>query len=159
MSDPSDRQCDMSELLPCPFCNGGVTYTFYEDVDRVDSDGVHHTEDHHEILCEAGCYFQSQQSPEEWNTRTESKPASEWVSVEDRLPDSEDEYLIYPEGKYSGPTLYFNIHCDIHGHVKNAFESESEYGEVSQHNYITHWMPLPTPPQTKEVFDGEDTNT
>ena len=92
-----------NELAPCPFCNGDVTYTFYEDVDHVDSDGCHYTEDHHEILCETCCGFQSQQSPEEWNTRqqdTESNILKEVVSVKMRHPESKEEIVVKFDIKY-----------------------------------------------------------
>lgn len=74
---------------------------------------------------------------------------SEWVSCEDRMPEKEDDYLIYPIPKYSTGIEYFNKYMDKGGHKPNTFESESEYGEVHVHFCITHWMPLPSPPKAK----------
>ena len=74
---------------------------------------------------------------------------SEWVSCEDRMPEKEDDYLIYPIPKYSSGNEYFNKYMDRGGHEPNTFESESEYGEIHVHRFITHWRPLPSPPKAK----------
>lgn len=80
---------------------------------------------------------------DEWSTRT---PQSEWVSVDDRLPTEEEEYLIWPHHKYAGVMAMFYPYSDHGGHRKNTFEIESDYGEVSQID-VTHWQPLPTAPK------------
>jgi hypothetical protein len=79
---------------------------------------------------------------------TQEAPIDDWISVEDRLPEKQDEYLIYPETKYSGPTACFWPYSDHRGHIKNTFYLESEYDEISQLMNITHWQPI-TPPQDK----------
>jgi hypothetical protein len=71
---------------------------------------------------------------------------NEWVSVKDRLPKDEDEYLIYPPGKYCGPTAMFWPYDDFNGHVKNTFELESEFGDINQIE-VTHWQELPAGPK------------
>ena len=71
-----------------------------------------------------------------------------WISVKDRLPSKEDYYLIYPEGKYAGVGADFWPYDDFRGHKKNTFEITSEFDDVTQ-VYVTHWMPLPNPPEAK----------
>lgn len=55
---------------------------------------------------------------------------SEWISVEDRLPDSDGKYLVYT-GKGLIHTMYY--------YATNAFGFE--------HWDVTHWMPLPEAPK------------
>jgi len=81
---------------------------------------------------------------------------SDWISVDDGLPEKDDEYLIYPEPKYNGMIAYFWA-CDSYdGHIKGTFEHESKYGEITQLDYVTHWMPLPEPPtkQQDPIYKG-----
>ena len=63
---------------------------------------------------------------------------SGWISVIDRLPD-ENEYVLrlWPKGLWpkSG-----GIACDV-GRI---------YYEVLLCNGVTHWMPLPEPPEVEE---------
>ena len=56
----------------------------------------------------------------------------EWISVEDRLPTkSHERYLVYTELGI----VDFDIYSAIGGWQGNS--------------YVTHWMPLPQPPQMK----------
>jgi hypothetical protein len=61
-----------------------------------------------------------------------------WISVEDRLPDIDELCLLSMENritKYRWVAIgYFHTNYD---------------------EYVTHWMPLPTPPTKKE--NGYDT--
>jgi hypothetical protein len=54
----------------------------------------------------------------------------EWISVNDRLPDSDGKYLVYT-GHDLIHTMYY--------YATNAFGFE--------HWDVTHWMPLPEPPK------------
>lgn len=63
----------------------------------------------------------------------------EWISVADRLPDHDGEYLIVTK-LYDKPYVVqsaFEASCNGLGHSW----IKSSNGEV------THWMPLPEPPQ------------
>lgn len=74
---------------------------------------------------------------------------SEWISVEDRLPETEDMFIVYPSTKYFGIFADFWPHSDFKEHKKNTFENQSDDGVVFQ-NYATHWMPLPEPPKEQD---------
>lgn len=56
---------------------------------------------------------------------------SEWISVEERLPEKEGRYLVY--GVIGGQPLVCGAHYDKH----NGFGDDD----------FTHWMPLPEPPK------------
>jgi len=67
-----------------------------------------------------------------------------WISVKDRLPDSDNQYvllysrplnLIY-EGTLKGGSFFYG---DKMGFSKDIDDEDCD---------VTHWMPLPDPPET-----------
>jgi hypothetical protein len=71
------------------------------------------------------------QAGAEWQKRQ-----SNWVSVKDKLPETTGRYLIYfPERSSSPMDAIFNVH-------------EKTWGrDFDRTEYVTHWMPIPEPPQ------------
>ena len=67
----------------------------------------------------------------------------EWVSVEDRLPCEEGNYIVFTE-EYLIPT-----HQNINGAFYRAERGTwSKY--MNQYPFtVTHWMPFPEPPDTE----------
>ena len=57
---------------------------------------------------------------------------SEWISVEDQAPPRNGEYLTYNP---------YSIYCCIQVNCFYRPKWESSNG------YVTHWMPLPEPPE------------
>jgi hypothetical protein len=68
----------------------------------------------------------------------------EWISVEDRLPETNEDVLIY-RGKRIGCLV--NVYTYL---GNNEWEDEYGYWSRTDDESITHWMPLPTPPTEKE---------
>ena len=74
-----------------------------------------------------------------------------WISVKDKMPDTDGEYLVYGQSEAMRELLPDNdpiwicYYCKEHGFYN--IELHREY------DYITHWMLLPKPP--KEVT-GDD---
>ena len=62
-----------------------------------------------------------------------------WISIEDRLPDKEGYYLVFPH-KY-GIEAKFNLY----GKFKGKFTSDDENG-YEHERYISHWMEIPADP-------------
>ena len=64
-----------------------------------------------------------------------------WISVEDKLPDDKTIYcLVYVTNHYlkeSFPTVA-------------RFNHETDEWSWVGHTKVTHWMPLPEPPASKE---------
>ncbi len=70
---------------------------------------------------------------------------SEWISVNDRLPEIMARVLLHDK--------------DGFGTVTGRLQTAGWYLENVSHHYcnITHWMPLPEPPKTEptpEIFEG-----
>lgn len=68
----------------------------------------------------------------------------EWISVEDRLPEESDDYIV-------------NLHSPSGANIvtkRSYSKTRGWYGVSSDYYYletaVTHWMPFPAPPTEKE---------
>lgn len=75
----------------------------------------------------------------------EQPTVSGWISVKDRLPDEETEYLCWFGDYYFGA---FARVCRWNK-IRGAFWC---YSDNAKWPFVTHWMPLPEPPKE----DDED---
>jgi hypothetical protein len=78
----------------------------------------------------------------------------QWISVDERLPDDYNDYLVVVKHKYEyedeweydvdvgGPALGDD------GYIDHFWETYHDW-EVGEECHITHWMPLPEPPKMK----------
>ena len=64
----------------------------------------------------------------------------EWISVEDKLPEKNQEVLVY-RGDHSG---LMNVYTYMD---KNEWEDDYGYWGRTYDEGITHWMPLPKSPE------------
>lgn len=85
----------------------------------------------------------------------------QWISVKDRLPKKEGKYLCTSYYK-STNSLHINLYwftkdfyqldrfdfSDKKG-VGGFWDSDDEWG-ICHHESVTHWMPLPEPPQAEQ---------
>ena len=72
----------------------------------------------------------------------------EWISVEDRMPETEGDYLVWNKEQKRIEKRFFyrlppNYPVESHPEIREYF------GNYADYKRITHWMPLPTPPQVK----------
>ena len=63
-----------------------------------------------------------------------------WISVKDRLPEDETEVIIFVQHKI-GWYRVFGWHDEYGWH-----SSAEEFGD-GESDFVTHWMPLPEPPE------------
>ena len=64
---------------------------------------------------------------------------AEWISVKDRLPEK------YEEGGFRGGLM------DVYTYIgDNDWEDDYGYYNKAEEEGITHWMPLPSPPNAEE---------
>ena len=68
---------------------------------------------------------------------------NKWISIEDMLPDKDQEVLVY-RGHHSG---LMNVYIYM---GNNEWEDDYGYWGRTDDEGITHWMPLPIPPTEKE---------
>ena len=84
-------------------------------------------------------------------------PPNEWVSVEDRLPTKSGEYFAYTTDENIN-IIEFDEDYGEFGFRKEYYQDgaylDSEWVKA---DWITHWMPLPTPPDRRPPERQEDT--
>ena len=66
------------------------------------------------------------------------REGQEWVSVENELPDDDGGFLTVVEG-------------DDDTYINYFVELGDQTGEWQTNQIVTHWKPLPSPPQDKEL--------
>lgn len=64
----------------------------------------------------------------------------EWISVEDRLPEVAQDIL------FVGSQIDVKIGGYFPNHMRNYPWEQSEPSDRFQLHEVTHWMPLPDPP-------------
>ena len=79
-----------------------------------------------------------------------------WVSVKDRLPEPEETVLVCAEAKENRGhrvcAVTQMVERDVFGQLVKRWRSPwNGFREMYE---ITHWMPLPEPPEEDESHDG-----
>ena len=87
-------------------------------------------------------------------------PPNEWVNVEERLPDKHDEYIVCAcdEGEPIDERIWGDtvvVFADYYDGTFIWYEGNREY-DIS--DIVTHWMPLPVPPDRRPPEGEEDIN-
>lgn len=68
-------------------------------------------------------------------------PQNEWVSVEERLPEDNTQVLMWSaKWKIAEAGSYYNQHFWVYSEIGDGYIADN----------ITHWMPLPLPPEKEE---------
>ena len=84
------------------------------------------------------------------------KSAPRWVSVEERLPEEDGSYFIYPEGKYYDHLVEFTVKGftfdgDTIPPMSFYYVKDDSYGYTYSFKIEPEWwQPLPAPPAKKE---------
>lgn len=73
---------------------------------------------------------------------------SDWISVKDRLPEVFDEVIVYFNGFIS--IAWRETEKKKNGIVGWHWDSQMSYPESLVN--VTHWMPLPKPPEVNETI-------
>ena len=67
-----------------------------------------------------------------------------WISVEERMPDTTNVYLIHIVHRYNKNDEYRSM--DVRLFFKGEFETWQGLPDIYE---VTHWMPMPEPPEVK----------
>ena len=116
----------MAEMKQCPFCGGEAQIAEFG---------------RYSVFCSKQCceqpvaYPDKETAIEDWNKRT-AQGFGEWISVEERLPES----LVFVVALTTGGDRII-AQLDKYGWLRfGGYECE-------RMRPITHWMPLPEPPE------------
>ena len=75
-------------------------------------------------------------------------PQNEWVSVDERLPQNNEQVLMYSaKWNIAEAGSYWNKHFWVYSEIGDGYIAEN----------ITHWTPLPAPPDRRPPEGEEDT--
>lgn len=75
-----------------------------------------------------------------------------WISVEDRLPDKDGEYIVYAQDEFSSFSLrIWDRNVVVAGYYKfGKWFWTDAINEYEINEIVTHWMPLPEPLREEE---------
>lgn len=76
-------------------------------------------------------------------------PHGGWISVEDRLPDTNGTYIVYAPTYYGGSSSGLDNINGIMFARRRGRNWSIEVGYHKRPNCVTHWMPLPEPPEDR----------
>ena len=99
-----------------------------------------------DYLLANGVRLETEQATSEENKR--------WIPVTERLPDVGGIYLVVVKYKYDFEkefnydtdvaTFHFGYDC---GYIDGQWNTYVDWDEGQQYLHVTHWMPLPEPPE------------
>ena len=75
----------------------------------------------------------------------------EWISVEDRLPEEDDNYIVTAcdEGCSAGEGIWYSTVVVVAEYYKGSWTWYDGGREYSLEGIVTHWMPMPKLPKGK----------
>ena len=73
----------------------------------------------------------------------------EWISVDDRLPEEDDNYIVTAcdEGCSAGEGIWYSTVVVVAEYYKGSWTWYDGGREYSLEGIVTHWMPMPEPPE------------
>ena len=89
--------------------------------------------------------------------QTTLTPPNEWVSVEERLPEGNGEYIVTAcdEGCPAGEGIWYDT-VVVFAEYYDGCWTWNDGTEYDLTDIVTHWMPLPAPPDRRPPEGEED---
>lgn len=75
---------------------------------------------------------------------------SEWISVKDRLPSNDGYYLVFAPGYWGNNHLIDDLAISKYNKNYKVHWGIERGGSRGCVGCITHWMPLPEPPEKRQ---------
>jgi Lar family restriction alleviation protein len=132
----------MSNLKPCPFCGG---------VAKLKAPGYEHYSPCWVKCTQCGAEGPTKSSEEKaekgWNERAQE---DKWIPVKEKLPDKDGRYLVCDGGAVLeacfSPTGQLRRNQNGEFYRLPSWSTTDCY-ESEDLDHVTHWMPLPEPPE------------
>lgn len=67
-----------------------------------------------------------------------------WIDVRSELPEYGRRVYVFKGGNRS--------HRDVHEAIRTHTDNKGEQWSCDYQHYITHWMPLPSPPEEAQMM-------
>lgn len=79
---------------------------------------------------------------------------SEWISVEDKMPEAYGVYIVYVKDENSpyGEGIWYENIVTLAEYAFDEWTWDEHGNEYDITDIVTHWMPLPDPPR----MEGEN---
>ena len=76
-----------------------------------------------------------------------------WISVKDRLPEEDENYIVTAcdEGCSAGEGIWYSTVVVVAEYYKGSWTWYDGGSEYSLEGIVTHWMPLPEPPEMEKT--------
>ena len=80
-------------------------------------------------------------------------PTNRWISVEDRLPEKDENYIVTAcdEGCSAGEGIWYSTVVVVAEYYKGSWTWYDGGHEYSLDGIVTHWMPMPEPPNNEPM--------
>ena len=117
-----------------------------QTIDRIASCYCMDCEHSNGILCRA-CEHQDDMDLIDDMPATDVQSVDRWISVDDRLPEIDERVFVYipkPDNHYNIEIAYISEGNDDYPYW--VLRDKSQFYSTRFH-YISHWMPMPEPPQ------------
>lgn len=136
------RMIDADELIDFPYSEGAGTEE--QIMDWIEECGLSDEEDKAKMLC--------WKVIEGFRNVVKTAPtilASQWISVEDRLPGENGQYIVTAcdEGESYDEMIWNDTVVVCAEYYNGAWTWQENGTEYDLNGIVTHWMPLPTNPK------------
>ena len=83
---------------------------------------------------------------------------SEWISVKDKLPKADGVYIVYVQDENSPASegVWYDNVVVVAEYAFGEWTWRENSNDFDITDIVTHWMPLPEPPEDFYCRDGEE---
>lgn len=89
------------------------------------------------------------------SSNIEAEHDNGWISVKDRLPDKDGKYMVWYKGESC--ICEFDAESQTFGYTYDDYDEMYSHlvcWDDDMHKDVTHWRPLPEPPESAEIMEA-----